>query len=342
MSEKQGSGSKFVKRNYFFLKKGTAVPNQVIFNKDLSDASKLLLMALEALPSEGWDIYQGQVASMLGFGKDKMQKAVSDLIQLGYMRRTQTKNEKNQFSHYEYEFYWEPVFKNMPDLKPDEPPKIEENETSTAAVLSGTGVSGTGKPDTTGYIGRLDCSNTNTNIIEPPTPEAKKQDRSSVGGFQKESKIYQCLQKVDIQDKDKIRLSSQFDEDTVSKAVIHCSKPGFKIQVSLDSSIFYFCKNPSHIVKTKEEIQAEKIKAEDEQREKTMRRKYLGNDVMKFLWKAARELGVYIRDNNEYMEISNDRIQEKVYYSNNQFCMLMSHALKKVGLDIPPMLKNFA
>lgn len=335
-------GAKFVKKAFFFLQKSTAVPNEIIFSKELSDSSKLLLMALEALPEKGWDIYQGQVASMLGFGRDKMQKAMGELVQLGYMRRTQKKCEKNRFSHYEYEFYWKPVFKNGAEPSPDEPPKYEEESEVSATVLSGNGSSGDGKPDTTGYIDKSLYSITNTSIIEPPTPEPQKADKSLVGGLPKEIKIYQCLHKVDIQEKDKIRLSKDFDEPTVSKAVNHCTKPGFKVQTSLDSSLFYFCKNPAHIVKTKEEIQAEKIKLEDEKRDREMRRKYLGSEVMKFFWKSARELGIYIRDNNEYMEISNDRIQEKVYYSNDKFGALMRHALQKVGLGIPPMLKEFA
>lgn len=349
MSEKKGGGSRFVKKNFYFLKKGTAVPNQVIFNTDLSDSARLLLMGLEALPSDGWDIYQGQLASMLGFGRDKMQRAMGELVEQGYMRRTQTRCEKNQFSHYEYEFYWEPIFKDNPNIQPDEPPKMQKNDELAGNGFSGTGDPVTGSPvtsktATTGYIGRLDCSNTNTNIIEPPTPSLKIEDENQplVGGLPKEIKFYQCLQKVDIQDKDKIRLSSQFDEPTVAKAVAHCTKKGFKVQTSLDSSIFYFCKNPDHIVKTKEEIQAEKLKLEDEKRDRMMQRKYLGNEVMKFFWKAAREIGVYIRENQDYMEISNDRIQEKVYYSNDRFAALVAHALQKVGLGIPPMLKGFA
>lgn len=346
MSEKKTGGSRFVKKTYFFLKKGTAVPNQVIFNTDISDASKLLLMALEALPSDGWDIYQGQLASMLGFGRDKMQRAMGELVEKGYMRRTQTKNEKNQFAHYEYEFYWEPVFKNNPDIKPDEPPKMRPDDLDPDGGFSGDGNSGNSKPDTTGYIGRLDCSNNNTSIIEPPTPEPKKEDRSSVGGLHKESKeeidIYRCLQQVNIQPKDKIRITKFFSEEIVIKAVAHCTKPNFKVQTSLDSSIFYFCKNPDHIVKTKEELQAEKIKLEDEKRDRAMQFQHLCRAVIKYLWTAARDLGVYIRENNDYMEISNDRIKEKVYYSNDRFAALVVHNLKKVGLEVPPMLGAYA
>lgn len=350
MSEKKVGGSRFVKKNYYFMKKGTAVPNQVIFNTQLSDSARLLLIGLEALPSEGWDIYQGQLASMLGFGRDKMQRAMSELVEQGYMRRTQTRSEKNQFSHYEYEFYWEPIFKDNPNIQPDEPPKMQKNDDEAGDGFSGTGLSGAGepgtsKPDTTGYIGRLDCSNNNTINIDQPTPNAENEDQSLVGGLHKESKkvdIYQCLQKVNIQDKDKIRLTGQFDEATVSKAVAHCTKPNFKVQSSLDSSIFYFCKNPQHITLTKEEIQAQKLKEEDQKREREYFRKQAAQSLVKQFWNKCRELGIRLIDTNDYLEISTDRISEKIYYSDLRFSHLVSHLLGKIGLEVPKFLQKVA
>ncbi len=198
---------------------------------------------------------------------------------------------------------------------------------SQTPVQKGSAIPDT-KPDTKLY-------NKTTNPTLP--------SNGSVGGLSKESKkidIYQCLRGIDIQDKDKIRITSQFDEMTVSKAVAHCTKPSFKVQTSLDSSIFYFCKNPSHIKAPKEEIQAQKLKEEDEKRDREENRRQAGSAVMKYFWTKCRELGVFIREQQDYLQISNDRISEKLYYADHQFGNLLSHLLIKVGLESPKFLES--
>lgn len=159
-----------------------------------------------------------------------------------------------------------------------------------------------------------------------------------VGGFSKEIKIFQCLQKVDIPQKDKVRLCKQFSEPVVAKSVAHCTKPNFKVQTTLDASIFYFCKNPDHIVETKEEIAARKLKEEDEKHDRILYCKAVAREAKKTLWHKAREMEVNLYDANDYFEIYNDRVKEKLYYSDEKFVPLFAHFLTKFGLQIPKFL----
>lgn len=360
MSDTSGKGSKFKKFNLKFYQKSIAVPNQAIFNQHLKDSAYRLLCALEALP-ETWTIYQDTLAEMLGWGREKMSTAINILIEQGYVRRTQIRNqkdkEKGRFASFTYEFHWEPVFKENPNIQEDEPAlsqkdlneEDDEEEAGGGKPVSGagggkavTGEAGSGEPSTSGFIDRVGSNN---NILnkDQPTPKEGKEDKALVGGLHKEStkeiKIHQCLQKVNIPEKDKIRLTEQFDEATVSKSVAHCTKPAFKIQTSLDSSIFYFCRNPSHITETKEEIAAKKLKEESAKQERIDSRKYSAAQIKKTLWQKARDLGVSIFDSNEYIEIYNERIKEKIYYTDERFSFLIAHLLKKVGLEAPNFLK---
>lgn len=344
MSENEGSkGSTFKKFNLRFYAKNTAVPNSVTFNQNLKDSAKLLLIALHSLP-ETWTIYQSTLAEMLGWGCDKIASAVEILTTQGYLRRTQNRAEKGKFGAFSYEFYWEPIFKENPNIQPDPMPfETPKEEAVTGRVLSGTGETGTRQSGSSGYIDSS-VSNNISNIKEPPTPNAKK-DESLVGGIHKESKkendIYQCLREIKIQPKDKIRLTSKFDEATVAKAVAHCTSPTFKVQGTLDGSIFYFCNHPEYITETKEAKEARKQKEEDAKRDRQQNRKQFATLIMKHFW-SKRSEGICIRDDNEYLEIYNDRIKEKIYYVDEKFKTLLSHVLSKLGLEQPKFLGQIA
>lgn len=163
-----------------------------------------------------------------------------------------------------------------------------------------------------------------------------------VGGSNGEIEIYQCLRQINISQKDKLRLMEQFKEEVIIKAINHCTKPSFKTKTTLDASIFYYCKNPSYILESKEEIQARKIKEEDAKRDREINRRQAGSQIIKFFWQKAREMSVNFREFTDYLEISNERIKEKIYFSDDKFSSLLSHVLQKIGLETPTFLRGIS
>ena len=326
----------------------------MIFNSKLKDSSFRLLCALDALPESNWKTNQSWLAKELGWGREKVAAAIANLEETGYLRRIQNR-ENGRFAHYNYEFHWEPIFKDNPNIQEDKYPG-EDDDPGDGESGSGSdggkpvtctdgGKPGTEESGTTGILDRQGLIINNKSIEEPPTPEplkSEKKEQGLVGGLHQESNIYQCLQKIDIPQKDKIRLTKQFSEDVIIKAVAHCTKPSFKAKTTLDASIFYFSKNPSHVIETKEELEAKKLKEEDAKRDRAFNRKKAAEFVVKHFWNKAKEIGVFIRECTDYLEISNDRIKEKLYYSDEKFGILLNHFLSKVGLEIPDSLRGIA
>lgn len=197
------------------------------------------------------------------------------------------------------------------------------------AAKIGTAIPNT-KPDTKPY-------NKTTNH-----KESKTQGEGLVGGFLKEEiKIHECLREIDIPEKDKFRLSEKFNEEIVKRSIAHCTKPGFKIQTSLDSSIFYFCKNPDHITENKKEKELRKLQEDDIRREKERDRYYIACKVASELWHEGIAIGVRLIANvSDYLEISSDTANERLYYSNTNFVTLLTHWIKKLDLRMPTALKG--
>lgn len=148
-----GTGSTFKKFNLRFYSKNTAVPNSIVFDPNLKDVGKLLLIALHMLP-DSWVVYQSKLAEMLQWGREKMSAAIESLVEMGYVRRSQNRAEKGRFSSYSFEFYWEPIFKDNPNIQEEQSPlgKPAHNKVSTGGGKTGAGSTGAGKPATTGYI----------------------------------------------------------------------------------------------------------------------------------------------------------------------------------------------
>ena len=91
----------------------------------------------------------------------------------------------------------------------------------------------------------------------------------------------------------------------------------------------------------KEAKEARKQKEEDAKRDRQQNRKQFATLIMKHFW-SKRSEGICIRDDNEYLEIYNDRIKEKIYYVDEKFKTLLSHVLSKLGLEQPKFLGQIA
>ena len=155
-----------------------------------------------------------------------------------------------------------------------------------------------------------------------------------VGGSS--SKIYDCLNGLGFSAHDKIRLTQQFDEETVSKSTKYCTRPEFVLSSTLDSAIFYFCKNPDHMKETQEMIQDKKLKEQDDLTLKASETRTLCGKFIKSHWEKIRKSGIFTTDFFDSLEITDNLGTKKVRinYSINDFMENLNKSLKSMGCNI--------
>ena len=103
----------------------------------MSLKAKGLLSLMLSLPDE-WDYSLAGLVSMSKDGKDSVMKALAELEEFGYLKRTQTHNEQGRFSGYDYNIYEQPFSEKPYAGKPyagkpysENPPQLNTNILNT-------------------------------------------------------------------------------------------------------------------------------------------------------------------------------------------------------------------
>lgn len=105
--------SKIHVRPAHFESKQFIAENSIVFHRQLSDSTKLLILAIHAIFSntKEWTIVQSDLKNRMGWGKEKMRCAIREAERFGYLRVTQqrfteTKGiyQKGQYAPNEFEF----------------------------------------------------------------------------------------------------------------------------------------------------------------------------------------------------------------------------------------------
>lgn len=105
----------------------TIVNNEILRNRELGLKERGLLITLLSLP-DGWSFSVQGLCSILPDGKSSIQAGVQKLEKMGYIRRTQAK-EDGRFSGYDWEVSDRPIFAEIPmaENQPTEK-ELTENE----------------------------------------------------------------------------------------------------------------------------------------------------------------------------------------------------------------------
>lgn len=91
----------------------TIVNNEILRNKELGIKERGLLITLLSLP-DGWSFSVQGLVSILPDGKSAVQASIHKLEEIGYIRRTQAKEENGKFSGYDWEISDRPLFTEKP------------------------------------------------------------------------------------------------------------------------------------------------------------------------------------------------------------------------------------
>lgn len=87
------------KGNYAIMRKDSALADN-----RLSLKAKGLWAYLMTLPDD-WQIYQSEIIKHCSDGEDSFRTAMYNLVEMGYVSRSQLRNEKGQLAEYEYKVY---------------------------------------------------------------------------------------------------------------------------------------------------------------------------------------------------------------------------------------------
>ena len=137
----------------------TVMSNTHFKEKGMSYKAKGLLSVMLSLP-DNWDYSVAGLETLSRDGKASIKKALAELEQFGYLKRTQTTDDKGRFSGYEYDIYEKPLAENPSTEKPstekpftgnpstENQPQLNTNRSITNKSI--TNVSNTDIPPATG------------------------------------------------------------------------------------------------------------------------------------------------------------------------------------------------
>lgn len=152
MSESNSKFSRRKPKNQF-----TQVPNELIRSK-MKNASFRLICYLES-HDEGWIIYKEVIKKDLGWGREILDTAIKELINMKLLIVHPQRNEKGRFTHNDYEFSFFPI-------------EEQANENSNNFTVNGfpvDGLAGCGKPSTK----NTNIKNTNDKNTSDSSPSPK-------------------------------------------------------------------------------------------------------------------------------------------------------------------------
>lgn len=93
--------AKFVKK---YESQFTILPNELANNSRLSWKAKGILFYMLS-KKDGWQYYETEIRKHATDGKDSLNAGIKELIDAGYLQRTQERDETGRFTSYYYEVY---------------------------------------------------------------------------------------------------------------------------------------------------------------------------------------------------------------------------------------------
>ena len=123
----------------------TCIDNHVFKDHSLSMKAKGLLTQIYSLPDD-WEYSVKGLSTLFSDGRDAVNNAIQELIDHGYIIRTQKQNQAGKFEGYEYDIYEQPQTENADKPFPENP--LTENPLSENPYQLNTNIINTNKENT--------------------------------------------------------------------------------------------------------------------------------------------------------------------------------------------------
>lgn len=200
------------------------ISREMAQDKSISPKAKGVLLYLLSLPRD-WRIYHSQLQDGLGVGEDYINSAMDELIANGYAERTRER-VKGIFQPYKYK---------IREFKKQNPNR--ENQPGSAGPVNPALQS---KERESTYTEKQQQAASAAAAVP-----SKKETKKAV--------IYECLESIDIPEKEKIWITQRYDEQTVQDAIAYATSPQTKITTTLVQTIKWACAEKPKMPKSKEE-----------------------------------------------------------------------------------------
>ena len=319
--------SKFYVAPAKFESKSIVANNSLIFHRGLSDATKLLILAMHAIMSctYTWVIVQEDLQNRMGWGKEKMRGAIKEAVQFGYLRvrqgrKTELKDEKGnivkgQFSCNEFDFDVTGGFLNIPEENIQKP---SDNECEPETVNPSTA-----KP----------CAVNQPLPIPSSLPIPGKQQQASPDSA---VVVSLSLKNIDIPQDEKIWISKNYDEETIRHAVEFACHPLTIHNKGLIQTIKWACKETKRGNRPaipKDEAQ-EALKRSQEKKQHAMNNKIMAEKIaQKYYDKTQDASAIQLRLDYIELDFNGNGRKNQIFYFENNFKQLIEHELRKKGLE---------
>lgn len=125
--------SKFYPKPALFESKSQVMGNWIVFHRELSDAAKILVFALNGIftCTHTWVPVQCDLQKRLGWGKEKMRNTIKECQNAGFLRVTQGRHKSGEFACHDFEFCIDASFKENSIHFPQENTPHNESEPET-------------------------------------------------------------------------------------------------------------------------------------------------------------------------------------------------------------------
>lgn len=100
---------KFFVKQACFETRSQSLPNSLVFARGMSDAAKLLIIALNGMCTSGcnWTPRRDDIQNRLEWGREKMTNALKECVEFGYLKIIKNRSAEGEFvpDDYEYDIY---------------------------------------------------------------------------------------------------------------------------------------------------------------------------------------------------------------------------------------------
>ena len=146
----------------------TCIDNHVFKDHSLSMKAKGLLTQIYSLPDD-WEYSVKGLSTLFSDGRDAVNNALQELIDHGYIVRTQKQNQAGKFDGYEYDIYEQPQIKNADNPFTENP--LSDNPLSEKQTQLNTNILNTKEVNTKENI--YICADENFFEDLPDKPKSK-------------------------------------------------------------------------------------------------------------------------------------------------------------------------
>ncbi len=319
--------SKFYVAPALFESKSIVANNTLIFHRSLSDATKLLILAMHAIMSctYTWVVVQQDLQNRMGWGKEKMRTAIKEAVKFGYLRVKQGRQEnlrdehgnliKGQFCTNEFEFDVSGGFLT------DEPISEETEENPIHNEC---------EPETVNPSTVKPCTVKQPLPIPRTLPPSRKQQQAAP----EEAAVSFYLEDIAIPVDEKIWLTKTYSDDLIRHAIIYSTDPKTVIKTTLLQTIKWACLKGSEGNAPQVPIDhaAESIKRGNDKRETFLENQIYAEKLAIAYFNETKDVnGIRLLNDCCELDLESSGRSVKIFYGDKDFKKLVGLELTKYG-----------